>query len=320
MTSYRRNIVVGITMLGALVILGWMIMQFGDRPAKLFAPETMPVTIITERADGIAEGSVVGYRGVGVGRVQSVRRSEDNIHVVIECLIDVTPPLPDNVEGLIRSQFFGGSGILSLVLTGPEPVGVLKKGKTLHAHFVGLDVVPPEFAQLATDLRLTSQQFRDSNIVAHLDEQVQRAGKILDSVDKIVSDPKLRDDIKGAVSNIRSASENASRLTAKLEQTTDHVNQAVGDVRGTLAKTNTSIDTLTHQTSDRMEQLANTLANLESITNKIDKGQGTAGALVNDPKLYQSLVDTSRELNTTISDLKRLVEQWEQEGMSFKLK
>ena len=42
--------------------------------------------------------------------------------------------------------------------------------------------------------------------------------------------------------------------------------------------------------------------------------------LVNDPKLYQSLVDNSRELNATILDLKRLVEQWEQEGVSFKLK
>ena len=307
-------------MLGALVILGWMIMQFGDRPAKLFAPETMPVTIITERADGIAEGSVVGYRGVGVGRVQSVRRSEDQIHVVIETQIDVKPPLPANLEGVIRSQVFGGSGLLSLQLTDAEPKGTLEKNSTIHARFVGLDFIPPEFAQLAADLRQTSQQFRESNIVAHLDEQVQKAGKILDSVDKIVSDPKLRDDVKGAVSNIRAASENASRLTAKLEQTTDHVNQAVGDVRGTLAKTNNSIDVLTRQTNDRMEQLAKTLANLESITSKIDKGQGTAGALVNDPKLYQSLVDTARELNGTIADLKRLVEQWEQEGMSLKLK
>ena len=40
---------------------------------------------------------------------------------------------------------------------------------------------------------------------------------------------------------------------------------------------------------------------------------------MNDPKLYQALVDSSRELNATIVDLKRLVEQWEQEGLHFKL-
>ena len=49
-------------------------------------------------------------------------------------------------------------------------------------------------------------------------------------------------------------------------------------------------------------------------------GTSSIGLLVNDPKLYESLVDTSRELNATITDLKRLVEQWEQEGVALKLR
>ena len=36
---------------------------------------------------------------------------------------------------------------------------------------------------------------------------------------------------------------------------------------------------------------------------------------MNDPKLYETLVDTSQELNATIKDLKRLVQQWEQESI-----
>ena len=53
MTPYRRNIAVGITMLGALVILGWMILKFGDRPAKLLAEPAMPVTFEADRANGV---------------------------------------------------------------------------------------------------------------------------------------------------------------------------------------------------------------------------------------------------------------------------
>jgi DNA-binding Lrp family transcriptional regulator len=41
---------------------------------------------------------------------------------------------------------------------------------------------------------------------------------------------------------------------------------------------------------------------------------------VNDPRLYESLVETAKELNATVSDLRRLVNQWEQEGVSLKLK
>jgi hypothetical protein len=61
------------------------------------------------------------------------------------------------------------------------------------------------------------------------------------------------------------------------------------------------------------------LDHIQSITTKIDAGKGTAGQFINDPKLYQSLVDSSQQLNATIADLKRLVEQWEQEGVYFKL-
>ena len=61
------------------------------------------------------------------------------------------------------------------------------------------------------------------------------------------------------------------------------------------------------------------MQSFQSITQKVDEGKGTAGLLVNDPKLYQSLVDTSRELNATIADLRRVVQQWEQEGVSLKL-
>jgi len=42
--------------------------------------------------------------------------------------------------------------------------------------------------------------------------------------------------------------------------------------------------------------------------------------LVNDPRLYESLADTTRQLNATVSDLRRLLEQWEQEGVTMKLK
>ena len=55
------------------------------------------------------------------------------------------------------------------------------------------------------------------------------------------------------------------------------------------------------------------------MANKIDKGEGSIGKFVNDPRLYEALTDTSAELNLTVRDLHRLVEQWEQEGVSLKL-
>ncbi len=301
-------------MLGALIILAWMILQFGDRPARLFAPETMPITLVTERADGIAEGSSVTYRGVPVGRVGAVKLTSDDEHVEITANVEkLQPPLPANLEGVIHAQVFGGSGLLSLQLTGEKPQGELKPEAKLPAHYAGLGLLPPEFKQLATELQLTAHQFRESNIVGHLDQQVQKAGAILDSVNTIVSDPQLRDNVKVAVANIREASGRAAALAQQLQQTTRHVDT-------TVVNTNQHIDVISQQLNDRMEQIGKMLGHLESITAKIDAGKGTAAALVNNPQLYQSMQNTAIELNQTIADLKRLIEQWEQEGVSLKLK
>ena len=150
---------------------------------------------------------------------------------------------------------------------------------------------------------------------------------MMDSAQKLLDDPAMRKDVQDSLANLRKASETATRITENLEKFSNNLQTlstdtsgAITDARGAIQKTQGHIDDLAKQTSERLLQVAGLLTQFQSIAGKIDKGEGTAGQLINDPKLYQSLVDTSRELNATISDLKRLVEQWEQEGVSLKMK
>ncbi|HEV2295065.1 MAG TPA: MlaD family protein [Tepidisphaeraceae bacterium] len=327
MSPYRRNILVGAVVLGALIFLGWMILRFGDQPAKLFADPTMPIYFTAQRADGVAEGSPVLYQGVNVGRVTRVKRSEDGKGVRIEAQVDVAPPLPANVHGVIIAQSLLGAGaVISLQLTEPEPTGKLAAGATLNARYVGLEMIPPEFASLATELRLSAAQFRESRIIEHLDQQVQKAGEVMDSVKSLLDDQQMRADLKTSLANVRSATEQANRIGTNLEKFSTELEKigkdassTVGQAKATLTKADEQITDLTRQVGQRLTQVAKLLDTFQSISNKLDNGQGTAGQFVNDPKLYESLVATSRELNAMVSDLKRLVEQWEQEGISVKL-
>ena len=56
-----------------------------------------------------------------------------------------------------------------------------------------------------------------------------------------------------------------------------------------------------------------------AVAGGADSAAGSAASFVNDPRLYESLVDTSRELNETVKTFKRLADQWEHEGVSLKL-
>jgi phospholipid/cholesterol/gamma-HCH transport system substrate-binding protein len=321
MSPYRRNLLVGLTVLTAMIALGVMILKFGDRPARLFATETIPIHFVSDRADGLGEGSNINYRGVIVGRVKSVKRSSDGKDVNIDAEVDKKPPLPANLQGeIVMLSALGGTSTIALQLTGTQEQGELQPEAMLKARFVGLQFLPPEFADLARELRLTSQQFRESQLIPHLDEQVRKAGTVLDSANKLISDPKLGEDIKTTLANMRQASEKVNEIGGKLNKLSDDATATMTDVRKTVAKTGENVESISKQAGDRLAEIAKAMEHLQSIAAKIDNGEGTAGQLVNDPKLYQSLVDSSRELSATITTFKRLVEQWEQEGVSFKLK
>jgi phospholipid/cholesterol/gamma-HCH transport system substrate-binding protein len=320
MSPYRRNILVGVTVLGALIALGWMILKFGDRPARFFAAESMPITFITDRADGLGEGSNMTYRGVIVGKINTLKRADNGKGVIINAEVDKEPPLPANLRGEITIvSALGGTSSMVLQLEGDQETGQLKEGSQLHAAFVGLQMLPPEFADLARELKATAVHIRESKVIANLNEQISKVGKVLDSANGLISDPKLRDDLKVTMSNMRSASETINNIGGKINKLTDDASATMTDVRKTVNSVGGNVDTIAKQTGDRLTQISKTLDHFQSIAAKIDNGQGTAGQLVNDPKLYQALVDSSRELNATIVDLKRLVEQWEQEGLHFKL-
>ena len=89
----------------------------------------------------------------------------------------------------------------------------------------------------------------------------------------------------------------------------------MGEVQITVKDARGEIKRMSDNLNQRLGQIAESLQRIQSVTQKIDQGQGTAGKLVNDPKLYDALTDTAAELKLTVKDLRRLIQQWEQEGI-----
>jgi phospholipid/cholesterol/gamma-HCH transport system substrate-binding protein len=327
MSPYRKNILVGLTAMVALILLGWMILQFGAKAARPFAQAQLPIRFLAERADGLFEGSPVLYRGVNVGQIGSIRLDPKESKVVIDAVLNPAPPLPANVVGVIKSQGVISAGVsIDLELTGPVPEGQLTANTVLPARYTGMGLIPPEFAELAKELQATARQLRETNMVGNLNgaivstqKQIEKVGNLVQSLQELVGDPKMRQDLQVAFGNIRTASDNATRIAQNLEQFSGKLNTLGDQASGTLTKTQAQIDKVSTDLDERLRQIAALLDNFEDITKKLSQGQGTAGMLINDPKLYQGLVDTTRQLNDTIADLKRLVSQWEQEGITFKL-
>jgi phospholipid/cholesterol/gamma-HCH transport system substrate-binding protein len=328
MNSPQRNFLVGLMALGAILVLAWMITEFSGRSASLFfAPPQMTIHLDCEKADGLSEGSSVNYLGVAVGRITSVKLRPDGGGVLIGALINRKPPLPANVDAkIVQYSAIGGGSNLNLELVGDKPQGELQPDTTLEAQYVGLQLIPPgiantarEIGSMSDEIRKIAEELRQSGTLKDLDkavrnlnEQITKAGKVMDSANTILADRDNQKNIHDALGNIRNASLKLDTLAASLKDTSNRASTAVDKLQG-------HVDDLSKQIADRLVQVSGVLASIQSITDKMDKGKGTAGQLVNDPQLYQSLVDTVRQLNATTTDLHRLVDQWEQEGVTLHL-
>ena len=308
MSPRRRNLIVGVVVLIGLGSVVWMILLFAGRLAQIFAAPGLPISMTADRADGVTDGSAIYYLGVQCGRVMAVKRAPDNTSVLIEGEVNKQPALPANLKAIIRTQSaFGGAAEIALELTGP-PTGTLVAGAQIQAVYEGSSLLPKELTQVAEDLhRQQLIQHLDQTVIS-IRQQSERAGQLLQSVQQIVGDPKMRDDLHVALTNIRKATESATRVGADMEKFTGNLQKVSDQTSATMSDVRVAA-----------ARLGSVLDHFESVSAKVDQGKGTAGMLVNDPKLYQGLVDTTRELHATIADLQRVVQQWEQEGVTLKL-
>ena len=322
MTPRRRNAIVGVVVLGAILTLGWMILQFSNRSAGSLFSEGVAFKIVAERVDGVSEGTPITYLGVNVGRVTAIRRVPGKREVQVDAMLTEGEQVPANVTGFIRPQSaLGPSATISLELRKNEQPAteVLTRDSVVTAQHSGGGVIPPEFGALATDIREQQLIRYAAETVQELQQQLQRAGKTLDSVNDVLGDPKVRADMKTTVANLQKTSENFERFSAKLEGLNDEATATMKQVRTTVDGGGKRFDEVARELGARLTQMSETLEKVNSVAGKIDKGQGTAGLFVNDPRLYESFVDTARELNLTVGDLRRLVQQWEEEGFRLKL-
>ena len=313
MTSRRRNAIVGIVVLGAMFTLGWMILQFSSRSAGSLFAKGVEFTIVADRVDGVSEGTPITYLGVNVGRVMSIRRVPGKREVVLTASLNEAEQVPANVLGTIRPQSaLGPSATISLELEKEPSPQNLGKDSVVRATHTGGGLIPPEFGDLATEIRERELIRHATVTVEELRQQLQKAGKTIDSINDVVGDPKVRSDLKTAVANIE-------QFSQKLDEVAAEANTTLKQVRTTVDGGGKRFDEISRELGARLTQMSQTLERVNSVATKIDKGQGTAGLFINDPRLYESFVDTAREMNLTVSDLRRLVQQWEEEGFRLKL-
>lgn len=284
--SRRTEIQVGITVLGALFVLiigvAWMKEFAFGRKAQVWHV-TFPQT------GGLGQSDEVQVNGIRMGAVQSMELIGDR--VVVDLALSKEVQLTRDTRVAIRSVGMMGERVIAVDLKN-----------------TGAVYSPRDTIQGIYEMGL-------AEVMADLGGTTSAVADIAERLNKVVAVMDESGDFSGTLKNFRLTSEELRRMAAEnraaLRQTLTDFSSVARTARGLTTGRETDLrramDNFS-QAAENMNRLSNRLdslrATIQSVSSKVDRGQGTLGKLVNDEKLYTDLNSSIQSLKTLIEDIK----------------
>ncbi len=298
--------VVGVFVIVAVIAFFWMIFKFGDLPTFVSEIKSYEVRVQFPSAPGVQKDTPVRFCGYQIGSVTEVRppeilkdlNTQEYYHqtVVIISIDNKYKDIPDTVEAKLMTRGLGSSYIDLRVL----PVD-LRKGRFLA-----------EGSLLQGSTGVTSE-FVPEETQQKLDALISGIDSFVNSANNIVGDPENQANLKFALASLADASKQAAETLQRVQE------MAVAG-KTTLQNADVKIDQLTTSLVTTSEKLSEVMTHLESVLGKVNEGEGTAGKLINDGRLYEQLLEDSKQLELVLQDLRSFLAKAKEKGVPIKLK
>ena len=292
--KFTNEIKVGLLVLGAFIvlILGYNFLKGSD----LFSNINHIYTVY-DNVDGLTDSKPVFVNGFQVGKVGELSL-QPNGSILVRLDISKTYPIPKNtVARLENADLLGSKAINLLIGTSVEKAkntdtleGKVKKGF--------LDDLNPI-------------QSKAENLVVRLDTLISSLNSVINpkfqkNIDKSMTS------ISGILQNLELASKEVNKSIPVLNNTLKNVEDISRNfkendknISSTFSNVKQFSDKLAQSNLDQtVTQLNSNLKNLQSILSKVNNGEGSMGALINDKQLYDNLAASTANLNKLMIDLK----------------
>ena len=233
--------------------------------------------------NGLPTSSPVFANGYKVGLVRDIQYNYKELgSVTVEVELDEEMRIPKGSKGELVTEMLG-TVKMNLILN-LESQSYLQPGDTLDG-----------FAN--NGLMGVAE-----TMVPKVEQLLPKIDSILSSLNRLLADPALTQTLH-----------NAEQITANLNVTTHELNKLMKNelptITGNLTSISENINTITTNLKEvdyasTMKRIDSTLANIQTLTNKLNSKDNTIGLLFNDPTLYQNLSATTANASSLLEDLK----------------
>jgi phospholipid/cholesterol/gamma-HCH transport system substrate-binding protein len=296
MNEYSRELKVGAAIVLAAVAAFAGVRFFQDLP--LFGG-SYPMYAEFEEAGGLVGGNPVHMKGVNVGTVDYVELNQKTQTVEVRFSVNEGIQIPEGSSVKV-SGFSGLGGVRLSILPGPEGNPPLSAGATLQGPPEGtvFDRITDQAPALANkaDSVLTNTNATMAALSTQLRNPESDLRRSLSSLKNLTGDlesvtTEEKETIQALLRNLRSVSKD---LDVFMGENQDSLDLAVQRLNRSLDRLNRSL-----------ASFERTSATLDTITTKLNRGQGTAGRLLNDPGLYTKLDSAAAGANTLLRDFQQ---------------
>ncbi len=288
----------------ALAVLIWGIMYL--KGLEFFTHKQVVYAVYT-RVNGLVKSNPVSVNGLKIGQVKNLYFSTKNKgRIIVELYIANDYPIPDNSTAQITSSDLMGSKEVEIIL-GDSKV-YIKAGDTLNAK-TGT-TLGEEVNQQLIPLKKKAE-----NLISSIDTLVGSVQDILNE--------KTKDNLVRSIAHIESVLKNLSDVTYNIDTLVDnernHLSMIISNISSistNLRQNNDKISNILSNFSSLSDSLARAnipttfsqvnkaIADLTLILDKVNKGQGSVGMLINNDKLYLEVEKAARDLNLLLEDVK----------------
>ncbi len=273
---------------GVLLYLGFNFLKGMD-----FLSPTKNYYVWYAEIDGLTVSNAVIINGFTVGRVNKIVLDQANGNKIkVELQVNKDIVLGDSTKAVLSSlDLLGGK---SIVLS----LGNDSKKFDSDATLIG--VKEKGFMQLLGD--------KATPVLTNLDSTILKVNALLGD--------ETNSNVRKMLLNLVLASEsmkllmaenrqNMSGITGNLNALSASLLETEKELKPLLVKFNTIADSLNNLDLKRVVNNANVaMANLSSITDKINKGEGSLGSLINDKKTVDNLNKTLKNIDFLVVDFK----------------
>lgn len=331
--SLRVGIVTFVTIVIAIVL----VLLVGD---FTWFQDQYQLKVNFPRAPGVKVDTPVRKNGVLIGRVTNVRLVRDNPQFPVQVDVSIDSDFPvyqDEVCRVGTGTLLGDAVLEWIPASGDQnlPTDRIPDGEEVNGIYQtdplevvadlqrGLNTVITSVTQTSDDIGRLSRRLDNligdnedqiRRLLTQSEETLRRIGDAADNFNGIVGDPELREELRTGLREIPQFAREARVAAQQMQDTLTVLDRNLNNLEGFTGPLGergeqilTNADQMFFRLSNSAENLDELLGNLVRFTRSMNNREGSLGRLLNDPTLYNDLVNLTGEVNRLAIELRPII-------------